>query len=163
MWLQPIVLFPQRIYLNTKFEIITLISDTGWMTIPTHYLNEQEQASARAVAQSLHAGQTTVTIPAVLAGIVGDLLSRMGQGEAVAILNTEQLLTTQEAAELLGISRPHFVAQVLEAGKLPFQMVGTHRRIRLHDLLSYKQQDLAERKQAADELSAEAERLGLPL
>ena len=65
-----------------------------------------------------------------------------------------------QAAEFLNVSRPHFVS-VLEAGKLPFRKVGTRRRVRLADLMRFKDIEDAKQKQALDGLAAEAQKLGL--
>ena len=69
-------------------------------------------------------------------------------------------LTTQQAADFLNVSRPFFV-KLLEEGKLPFHKVGSHRRIYFRDLVAYKEQNINERRQAMDELAAQAQELKL--
>lgn len=89
-----------------------------------------------------------------------ELLSQMAEGNAVALVPVHAHLTTQEAAELLHISRPHLI-HLLTKGRLPYQKVGTHRRVRFADLLRYKQAAEFERRKVLDELTQEAEKLGL--
>jgi excisionase family DNA binding protein len=71
-----------------------------------------------------------------------------------------QDLTTQQAAGMLGVSRPFFV-KILESGKLPFHLTGTHRRVYLKDLLAYKQYRDNERHEALNRIAQEDERAGL--
>lgn len=71
-----------------------------------------------------------------------------------------QDLTTQQAAELLGVSQPFFI-KLLESGKLPHHLTGEHRRVYLKDLLAYKQHRDRERHEALNRMAQEAERLGL--
>jgi excisionase family DNA binding protein len=83
---------------------------------------------------------------------------RAGNGVSVAPLHAE--LTTFEAAELLGVSRPHLV-KLLEQAAMPYRMVGSHRRVRLVDVLAYRDRQDARSRQALAELTAQAEELGL--
>lgn len=93
---------------------------------------------------------------AVLRAVVDEL--RAGRGVSVASLHAE--LTTAEAAELLAVSRPYLV-KLLEGGAMPFRKVGTHRRVRLVDVLAYRDRQDARSRQALDELTSQAEELGL--
>lgn len=95
-------------------------------------------------------------IHALLVAIVENL--KVGNGVSVIPLHAE--LTTVEAAELLNVSRPFLIKQ-LEAGALPHHLVGTHRRLRLADVLTYRDRLDTNANQALTALSQEAEDLGL--
>jgi len=65
------------------------------------------------------------------------ILKNLQAGKAISIVPEHQQLTTQRAANILGVSRP-FLVGLVEKGEIPFHMVGSHRRIYLRDLLDYK-------------------------
>ena len=69
-------------------------------------------------------------------------------------------LTTQQAADILSVSRP-FLIGLLKQRKIPFRLVGQHRRVRLDDLLAYGRKDDENRRRIADELTADAQELGV--
>ena len=99
-------------------------------------------------------------VPPEAARLLARILTEFAKGNAVTVVPVNAELTTQEAAEFLNVSRPHLVS-VLEAGKLPFRKVGTRRRVRLADLMRFKEIEHAKQKQALDGLAAEAQKLGL--
>jgi excisionase family DNA binding protein len=110
----------------------------------------------------IHSAREAVEIPAAVLPLLRQLLDHIAAGHPVAIVEdeAEAELSTQQAANSLGVSRPFLVA-LLERGAIPFRKVGAHRRVRVRDLLDYKRNDQAERLGALDELAAQAQELGL--
>lgn len=92
---------------------------------------------------------------AVLVQAIGQLMS----GRAISIVPVMAALTTQQAADILNVSRP-FLVKLLEQGTLPFHKAGTHRRVCLRDLLAYKRKRDVEARKALAHLVAEAQELG---
>jgi len=84
----------------------------------------------------------------------------LASGKAVAIVPINKALTTQEAADILNISRPYLI-KLLDEGALPYTKVGTHRRIQFDDMMAYKQRRDEERQRALDELAGLNEEMGL--
>ncbi len=102
----------------------------------------------------------SVSIPTSALRLLLDVLTEIGQGNAVSIIPIHAELTTQEAADVLNVSRP-FLVQLLEKGDIPFHKIGTHRRVRYQDVIAYKNRIDAERRKALDELAAQAQELGM--
>lgn len=103
---------------------------------------------------------TELTLPKSVTPLLIHLLTEMAQGNAVTLIPVHAELTTQEAANILNVSRPHLVS-LLEAGKIPFHKAGTHRRIKFVDLEEYRANFEAQRRAALDELAAQAQDLGM--
>ena len=99
-------------------------------------------------------------IPAVAVRLLADVLARMAEGQTVTLIPLHAELSTQQAADLLGVSRPYFV-KLLEQGKLPFRKVGEQRRVRYSHLLRYLEAERRETRRAVDELVALSEEMGL--
>jgi excisionase family DNA binding protein len=97
--------------------------------------------------------EQSALIPAAAYRLLVDVLTQMAQGNAVTLIPIHAELTTQEAADLLNVSRPYLIKQI-EAGAIPHHKVGRHRRIHFTDLMAYKEAIDAARSQALDELVA---------
>lgn len=87
------------------------------------------------------------------------IVHHLAQGQAVTLIPADTLLSTQQAADILHISRPSLVA-LLERGELPFERTGVHRRIRSNDVLAYKRNRYIQRKRALDEVDALVQAVG---
>lgn len=101
-----------------------------------------------------------ITLPKGAARLLLTMLEEMAEGHAVTVLPLREELSTQEAAELLNVSRPFLVA-LLEKGDIPFRKVGKHRRVQLKDLLVYKEREDEARRQALDALASLAQDVNL--
>ena len=105
------------------------------------------------------AGQEeTIELPAGAVKLLQAILEDMASGRAVTIVPQNAELTTQQVADFLNVSRP-FLVQLLDQQKLPFRLVGTHRRIRFEDVLRFKESIDADRRKVLDQLAAEAQEL----
>jgi excisionase family DNA binding protein len=102
-----------------------------------------------------------IALPEAVYSVLVRIVHEMAQGNAISVMPLHKQLTTQQSAELLGVSRPYLV-RLLEKQALPFTKIGSHRRVLLQDLLNYKAKRDAEREDALDQLAAESEALGLP-
>ena len=105
------------------------------------------------------AGQDeTIELPAGAVKLLMGVLEDMASGRSVTIVPQNAELTTQQAATFLNVSRP-FLVELLENKKLPFRLVGTHRRVRFEDVLRFKENIDTERRKVLDQLAAEAQDL----
>lgn len=124
-----------------------------------HVPDRDEQAIAKTAqrllqdAAELRTDAGSLTLTPALSEFLQRILERLGNGESLTVFGQQEELSTQQAADLLGVSRPYLIEQVLEQRKIPYRMVGKHRRIRLSDLLAYQQQDLAQRQALAREIT----------
>jgi len=102
----------------------------------------------------------TIAVPASALRMFIHLLTEMSQGNAVTLIPTHAELTTQQAADLLNVSRP-YMARLLDEGKIPGRTVGKYRRVRFDDLMAFKRKDDDARARILDQLTAEAQELGM--
>lgn len=147
--------------------------DNGVLRLPSQQDQEQAKQVQRHLAQlgvgdsgrcqlrlQTPSGEETVELPHAVIGLLNRILSEMADGNAMTLVPVHAELTTSQAADLLNISRPHFI-KLLESGAVPFTKVGSHRRIRAEEVLRYREQRIAQRREVLQQLTEEAERLGL--
>jgi excisionase family DNA binding protein len=103
---------------------------------------------------------TVLDLPPIVARLLMDILEETAAGRAVTLIPVEAEVTTQQAAELLNVSRP-FVVGIIDKGVLPSRMVGNQRRLPLKDVLAYKADNRAKRHKILDEMAAIDQELGL--
>lgn len=100
-----------------------------------------------------------VEIPASAFHALQLVVQGMAQGLTMTLVPHGHELTTQEAADLLHVSRPHLI-KIVESGELPYHHVGTHRRLRIEDVLAYRDQRGDRRREKLDELTRQSQELG---
>lgn len=101
-----------------------------------------------------------VSLPEVARAVLLQAVHALLRGNRVALIPIGTSLTTQQAAELLNVSRPYLI-RLLESGDLPYERVGTHRRLDLDDVLRYRTERSRRRRVALRRLSEEADELGI--
>jgi excisionase family DNA binding protein len=102
---------------------------------------------------------TKIDLPTSVHEVLVRVFEKMQEGKAIAVLPLMEELSTQAAADLLGVSRQFFVREC-EANKLPFHHTGTHRRVLLKDLLDYKERREKARRESIVRIARHSEELG---
>ncbi|GGI69791.1 helix-turn-helix domain-containing protein [Deinococcus wulumuqiensis] len=117
------------------------------MTASTFNPQVEEQQLLAAFARQLEQGgavainlpgQPALAASPVLVELLRASLKEFQEGNGVTLLTSKRELSAQEAAELLGVSRPYLVTHLLETGIIPYRKVGTHRRIALSDVQAFQ-------------------------
>ena len=151
-----------------------LLSDFPQTVTPTPDDTDLAKESSRRLARLLSAKrkklrvrvtpddepEETIAIPVSAFCLLNNILTEMAKGNAVTLIPIHAELTTQQAADLLNVSRPFLIEQ-LEQGKIPYRKVGRHRRVLLNDLLEYKRTMDNNRLKVLDELAAQAQELDM--
>lgn len=100
-----------------------------------------------------------IPLPDSIYQVLRQIIHMMAAGRAISLVPHEHYLSSQEAANLLNVSRPYLYT-LLEQGQIPYIMVGSHRRILFEDLMDYKRRRDSQRRQALSELAASSQELG---
>lgn len=96
---------------------------------------------------------TEIVLTPALSGVLMELLRHISNGDAVTLVPVSKQLTTQQAADILNVSRPHLIS-LLERGDVPYTMTGRHRRITADQLFAYKKRRDEKRAAALADLAA---------
>ncbi|MGH2583600.1 MAG: helix-turn-helix domain-containing protein [Dehalococcoidia bacterium] len=118
------------------------------------------ERGAEHVLISTDPGEDAVALPESVSRLLHRLVHSLAQGQAVTLVSMDKLLTTQQAADLLNVSRPYLV-KLLEEGEMPHQKVGTHRRVRFEDVMTYKRRREREQEATLVRLAQLSQELGL--
>lgn len=146
------------------------------------FLNKKESDLARTAQQSIlaalnHSGpdklallnknQVVITdetpilkLPPKILQLIADTLGAIAEGQRFLLIPQSRELTTAEAASLLNVSRP-FLTKLLKEGRIPFSIVGSHRRVNSDDLLNYKEKMKEIQSKAMQDLVNQSQELGL--
>lgn len=102
--------------------------------------------------------EEAIQLPAGAVALLVEILQAMAAGRGVTIIPDNAELTTVEAAEILNVSRPYLINNLLEKGLIPYAKVGKHRRIRLEDVMRYKATIDQQREAVLDQLAEDAQK-----
>ena len=150
------IIFDRNPYIPTEFE--AQLSQESSRILASHIPHQRSTIELKVIEDDK--SEQKVVIPAAAFHLLVDILSQMSQGNAVTLIPIHAELTTQEAADILNVSRP-FLIKLIETGEIICRKVGRHRRIRFEDLMSYKQRIDSDHTQALDELASQAQELNM--
>jgi excisionase family DNA binding protein len=103
---------------------------------------------------------SVLRIPTSVLLLLQEILTEVSKGNTISIIPRHAELTTQEAADNLGVSQS-FLIQLLEEGEIPFRVAGAYKRVRYQDVVDYKKRIMIKRLEVLDELVAQSQELGL--
>ena len=101
-----------------------------------------------------------VPMPVAVYELLHEIVHRMARGDSITLVPRHKELTTQQAAEVLNISRP-FLIKLLDRDEIPYRWEGTHRRIKLQDVLAYRDRRSARRRRGIEHLAQKSQELGI--
>jgi excisionase family DNA binding protein len=144
-------------------EATTYLLDSGQLGEVVDFVAELERRGVTVPQPQpalVDADGGRLEVPGPVFEALVQVATAMAHGQGVTVMPQNALLTTQEAAELLGISRPTLV-RLLSEGEIPFEQRGRHRRIMLADLLAYQDSKRQERRELLDRMGREGQESGL--
>jgi excisionase family DNA binding protein len=142
--------------MSLKERTVLPPADPSTLSTFARGLAVEGQAHARLIGPD----GTEIEIPTEAYALLVDVVTALSQGTAISIAPHNTMLTTQEAADMLNVSRPTLV-RLLTDGELPHTLRGRHRRVLLQDVVDYSERTRADRRNTLDEMAAEAEDMGL--
>jgi excisionase family DNA binding protein len=130
-------------------------------------VTDEDRDRARKMLGALQRGAQLVTsdgahveLPEAAVAALSDVLEATAAGDDAIVVRTPEEVSTEQAAAVLGVSRPT-VVRMIDSGRLPAHVVGTHRRVQLRDLLALRDETSKHRRAALDRMVEDAEELGL--
>lgn len=109
---------------------------------------------------NIHEGGEALIIPKRALSFLFDIVRSMAEGKSIILMPSDTEVSTQQAAHLLHVSRPH-VVKLLEKGEIPFRRVGTHRRIEIKYIVAYQKKLKEKREEKLGFLAKQAQELNL--
>ncbi|NKZ07555.1 excisionase family DNA-binding protein [Actinomadura latina] len=125
--------------------------------IKDYLMRHPDEGTIRVTGES--GEKDPLVLPRDVVSMLAFILSQAAEGRGISVVPSRAELTTQQAADLLNVSRPYLIG-LLESGALSYRMVGRHRRITAEDVMEYKRRDDLKRRSAADDLAALGQELG---
>ncbi len=119
-----------------------------------------KSSKAKAVKIKVQESEEIIIIPKKALTLLSAIIQIMAEGKTISVIPSNSEISTQQAAEMLNVSRPHLI-KLLERKIIPFKKVGSHRRVLLKDIMDYKKQLAKERETQLEFLANQAQSLNL--
>ncbi|WP_067486083.1 helix-turn-helix domain-containing protein [Actinomadura hibisca] len=134
------------------------VADRAMKRIKAYLMRHPDEQTIQVVGEV--GGREALVLPREAVSLLAFILSQAAAGRGVSVMPSHSELTTQQAADMLNVSRPYLIG-LLEGGEIPYRLVGRHRRVRFDDLMEYKRRTEADGRAAADELAELGQELGI--
>lgn len=146
----------ERVALGAREPIAASEAERPLIAQVEEFLRAQRGPSARLVGPD----NETIELPESAYRLLKAVIHQLARDNAVSIVPVHRQLTTQQAADLLNISRPYLV-RLLDRGEIPHEKVGSHRRLKFGDVMAYRRKRARAEEAALDELLLSGDELGL--